>query len=65
MKEIEEQILQEVLQRLTWYFAESIIHEGIVETQLAKKDQVEELNVEEQGITSEEVMEEKKPNFKA
>ena len=65
MKEYEEQTLQEILQWLVWYFAESRIQEGIMETQLTEKDQVEEMNDEEQGIANKEVMEEKRPNFEA
>ena len=45
--EPKERTLQEVLQRLTCYFVESSIQEGIVETQLPKKDIVEEENDEE------------------
>ena len=35
-----------------------------METQLAEKDQVEEVNDEEQDMKNEEMMEEKKSNFK-
>ena len=48
--EFEKQTLQEVLQQLTCYFAESRIQEGIVETQLAEKDFPEEENEGEQKI---------------
>ena len=36
-----------------------------METQLAEKDQVKEVNDEEQGLNSEEIMEVKKSNFEA
>ena len=47
MRDPEERTLQEALQWLTWYFIESRIQEGIMETQLVEKDQVEEVNDEE------------------
>ena len=63
--ELEEQTLQEVLQQLMWYFAKSRIQDNIMETQLVQKDQVGEVNDEEQDIRNKEIMEEKKRNFKA
>ena len=50
MMEPEENVLQEVLQRLTCYFVESRIQQSIVETQIAERDPVEE---EEQEIQNE------------
>ena len=63
MMEPEEQILQELLQQLTCYFTKFRIHEGIVETQLAKIDPAEEENEERQKVQNEAAMAKKKPNF--
>ena len=46
--EPKEQILQEILQWLTWYSAKSRIQESILETQLGKKDQIEREGEEKQ-----------------
>ena len=43
----EKHVLQEVLQWLTWYFAESGIQKGIMETQLAEKNQAKGENDED------------------
>ena len=64
--ELEDQILQDVLQWLTWYSAKSRIQESILETQLAKKDQIErEGDEKQQHIDDIEVVEEKRASFEA
>ena len=62
----EEQALQEVLQWLTLYFVKSTIEESILEIQLVKRDQSEEVaEGEKQECEEGEVFKEKKPSFEA
>ena len=56
MMEPEEQVLQEVLQWLIYYFAKSRIQEGIIETMLDEKEPSEEENEEEQNGQKEAAM---------
>ena len=50
---------------MTCYFTESRIQEGILKTQLAEKDPVEEENEERHNVQNEAAIAERKPNFEA